>query len=208
MIKSFEKPVRCQCRNISNNKICLKKCRTLYMVEKKLYCNNHCQYYRNVFAAKIQSLWRGFKQRRMMNVIYKRLPEELQIKILYFVKRDTYQKRYINKIRNIIELKLGNIYFDAMHNYHDRKLSYFIINNEKEVLEVSRLYNKYYKILSEEYRFLMIKIMKNLFRIVNSSENLVAMGAPQQGYNKLKNVYVQMEWLIKPNRERSVSSLI
>ena len=34
MIKSFEKPVRCQCRNISNNRICLKKCRTLYMVEK------------------------------------------------------------------------------------------------------------------------------------------------------------------------------
>ena len=55
------------------------------MVEKKLYCNNHCQYYRNVFAAKIQSLWRGFKQRRMINVIYKRLPEELQIKILYFL---------------------------------------------------------------------------------------------------------------------------
>jgi hypothetical protein len=177
------------------------------MVEKKLYCNNHCKYYRNVFVAKIQSLWRGFKQRRMMNVIYKRLPEELQIKILYFVKRDTYQRRYINKIRNIMELKLGNIYFDAMNNYQDRKLSYFIINNEKEVLEISRLYNKYYKILSEEYRFLMIKIMKNLFRIVNCIDREY-MSAPQQGYNKLKNVYVQMEWLIRPNRERSVSSLI
>lgn len=208
MIISLEKPVRCQCRNISNNKICLKKCRTLYMVEKKLYCKNHFYYYRNVFATKIQSLWRGFKQRRMMNVIYKRLPEEIQYKILYFVKRETYQRRYINKIKNIIEFKLGNIYFDAMHNYHDRKLSYFMINNEKEVLELSRLYNKYYKILSEEYRFLMKKIIKNLFRIVYSTENLVAIGAPQQGYNKLKNIYVKMECLIRPNRERSISSLI
>jgi hypothetical protein len=171
------------------------------MVEKKLYCNNHCQYYRNIFALKIQSLWRGFKQRRMMNTIFKRLPEELQIKILYFVKRDTYQRRYISKIRNIIELKLETI-TGKNTNCCARKLSYFIINNEKEVLEVSRLYNKYYKILSEEYRFLMIKIMKNLFRIVNSTENLIVMGVAEEGYNKLKNVYVQMEWLIRPNYER------
>ena len=208
MIKNFKKPVRCQCRNISNNKICLKKCRTLYMVEKKLYCNNHSQYYRNIFAAKIQSLWRGFKQRRMMNVIYKRLPEELQIKILYFVKRDTYQRKYINKIRNIIQFKLEKLYYNAMNNYQDRKLCYYVINNEKEVLEVSRLYNKYYKILSEEYRFLMIRMMKNLLRIVNSSENLIAIGGFHDGYNKLKNIYIQMEWLIRPNRERSLSSLI
>lgn len=206
MIKSFEKPVYYKFKNISNNKICLKNCRTLYRIEKKLYCNNHCQYYRNIFTIKIQSLWRGFKQRRLMNIIYKRLPEDLQIKILYFVKRDTYRRRYINKIRNIIELKLHDIYFvfiylDAINSFHDRKLSYFIINNEKEVLEASRLYNKYYKILSEEYRFFMIKIMKNLFRIVNSTENLIAMGTQEQGYNKLKNVYLQMEWLIRPNRE-------
>ncbi len=202
MIKNFDKSVRCQCKNISNNKICLKKCRILYMVEKKLYCNNHCQYYRNVFVIKIQSLWRGFKQRRMMNVIYKRLPEDLQIKILYFVKRDIYQRRYINKIRNIVELKLGNIYFNAMNNYQDRKLSYFVINNEKELLKVSRLYNKYYKILTEEYKLMIIKIMKNLFRIINSTEDLIIIGAPQESYIKLKNVYVQMECLIKPNHVR------
>ena len=93
MIKNFENPIRCRCRNITNNKICLKKCRTLYYVKDKLYCNNHFQYYMTIYTIKIQSLWRGIKHRKIMNIIYKRLPDDLQYKILYFVKRDTYQKR-------------------------------------------------------------------------------------------------------------------
>ena len=208
MIANFKNSVRCQCKNITNNKICLKKCRILYNIENKLYCNNHCQYYINNYVIKIQSLWRAFKQRKMIIIIYKRLPEDLQIKILYFVKKDTYQRRYITKIRNIIQLKLENIYIGAMINYHDRNLSYFVLNNEKQVLQACYLYDKYYKIINEEYKFSMIKIIKYLFRIINSAENLIIMAGSHQGYNKLKNISLQMELLIRPNRERSISSLI
>ena len=210
MIKKFEKPIRCQCRNIINNNICIKKSRTLYMIEKKLYCNYHCQYYINVFIIKIQCLWRGFKRRRMINVIYKRLPEDLQIKILYFIKRDTYQKRYIKKIKNIIELKIDNFYYDVlirMNNYYDRKLSYYVIDNQTEALKVSYLYNKYYIILHEKYRLMMVRLMKNLFRIINSTEHLINSGAPQQGYNKLKNIYIQMNALIIQNIDTQFKSI-
>ena len=40
------------------------------------------KYYRNLIATKIQSLWRTFKQRKLLNRIYKRLPDDLQYKIL------------------------------------------------------------------------------------------------------------------------------
>ena len=202
MIKKFEKSVRCQCKNITNNKICLNRCKTLYLVENKLYCNIHIQYYMNIFAIKIQSLWRGIKQRRMMEVIYKRLPDELQIKILYFVKRDTYQLKYINTLRSLVEKKIADLYYNALNNYYDRKFIHYIINNEKKVLEITKLFIKYYNILSQEYKYNMMKIIKNLSRIINSLDILINMGQQQNEYNKLKNIYLNIEFLIKPNRER------
>ena len=204
MIKNFEKPVRCQCRNISNNKICLKKCRTLYMVEKKLYCNNHFQYYMNGYTRKIQSLWRGFKQRRMMNVIYKRLPEDLQIKILYFVKRDTYQKRYIEKIKNIVQKRISSIAFRSIYDYKNITNSYILYRSDN-IINVCRLYNKYYKLIDvHPYKQGMIDLVRKLENIVSGMANIRNMDATPDGerQKKLYNTYVIMEWLIRPNCER------
>jgi len=202
MIKYFEKSVRCNCRNITNNKICLKRCKTLYFVENKLYCNNHFQYHMNGYTTKIQSLWRGFKQRRMMNVIYKRLPEELQIKILYFVKRDTYQKRYIKKIKNIVEKKISSIPSGLIYNYDNITNSYILYHSDN-MINVCRLYNKYYKLIDvHSYKRRMIDLIRKLENIVSGMANIRNMDATpdEERQKKLYDTYVIMEWLIRPNR--------
>ena len=198
MIKFNNKPYRCQCINVINNKRCLNRCKTLYLIKEKLYCNMHCQYYRNIFVITIQSLWRGFKIRRLLNNVYKKLPDDLQIKILYFVKRDTYQKRYNNTIRTLVELKIALFYSIIMRAscitlnnsniFDERNFINFMINNEKEVIEITRLFNKYFKILSDKIKNLMLITMKHLFEILNSRKYLNIMSEEGKKYKKLKNI--------------------
>lgn len=203
MIKKFENPVRCKCRNILNKRICLRKCRILYLLENKLYCNNHYQYYMNVYVIKLQSLWRGFKQRRIINIIYKRLPLDLQYKILYFVKRDTYQKRYIKKIKDIVEKRINSIPSNLIYNPRGNIANNYIIYNNDYILHVCRLYNKYYKLIDiHPYKPRMIELVKKLENLVNGMAFIRNLDATpdEEKIKKLYNTYVLLEWLIRPNR--------
>ncbi len=202
MIKNFENPIWCRCRNITNNKICLKKCRTLYYVKDNLYCNNHFQYYMSIYTIKIQSLWRGIKHRKIMNIIYKRLPDDLQYKILYFVKRDTYQKRYIKKIKDAVEKRIISFPSGLIYNYDNIANSYIIYHSDN-LINVCRLYNKYYKIIdARPYKRRMIDLVKKLQHLVSGMAFIRNMDSTPDGESikKIYDTYVLLEWLIRPNR--------
>tara|TARA_Y100001980_G_C14543496_1_gene322252 strand:+ start:333 stop:968 length:636 start_codon:yes stop_codon:yes gene_type:complete len=210
MLVNFDKSVRCQCRNLTNNLICKKKEKTLYKVENKLYCINHYHYYRDKYAIKIQSVYKGYRQRKLINIVYKRLPDDIQRKILYYVKRNTYIKRYINAVKKAVVLRLDNFIRNIENmgirrwNYwdDDRKLGVYILNNENKVIESCYLYNKYYKILDNEYKEPFIYIVKTISNIINGMEFIRNFDETPDGIKlkKLYNLYVKMEWLIRPNR--------
>lgn len=79
------KAQRCQCKNITNNKICLHKSKNLFIINNKKYCTFHMNYYHNKYAITIQSIYRGYKKRKYLNNIYNKLPDDLQNHILYFI---------------------------------------------------------------------------------------------------------------------------
>ena len=124
-----------------------------------------------------------------MNVIYKRLPEELQIKILYFVKREIYERRYVKKIRNILHNKINRLFYKSMNNYKESRLRYYVILNERYILYIYGLYNKYNQIIYEKYKNLLLKIIEIISTLVNHTNNLVSLGIEKNEYNKLKSIY-------------------
>lgn len=198
MLINNNKVLRCQCRNITNKKICRKKGKILYMVENKLYCKNHFHYYRDIYALKIQSVWRGLIQRRMLDKIYKRLPDDLQYKILYYVRRDTYQKRYIKIIKKAVEKRIIAIPIGLISNYNEIANSYIIFHSD-DVINVCRLYNKYHLIInSYPYYINIIGLVRKLKYIVRDMANIRILDDTIDGLKlkKLYDTYITMEWLL------------
>lgn len=171
MLINYNKVLRCECRNITNNKICKRKSNILYIVEKKLYCKNHFHYYRDIYALKIQSIWKGLIQRRMLDKIYKRLPDELQYKILYYIRRDTYQKRYNKRILDAFEKRITSIYKLYFNNRLSNDFIYetIIINNSNKIINICRLFQKYNVLKRiEYYRYEVLNIVRIFGGIINN----------------------------------------
>tara|TARA_X000000368_G_scaffold397903_1_gene367453 strand:- start:2664 stop:3080 length:417 start_codon:yes stop_codon:yes gene_type:complete len=137
-----------------------------------------------------------------MNIIYKRLPDDLQYKILYFVKRDTYQKRYIKKIKDAVEKRIISFPSGLIYNYDNIANSYIIYHSDN-LINVCRLYNKYYKIIdARPYKRRMIDLVKKLQHLVSGMAFIRNMDSTPDGESikKIYDTYVLLEWLIRPNR--------
>ena len=148
------KIIRCQCKNSINGKRCLRRCQMIYHVENKYYCLQHYQIILNKYALMIQKISRGFKHRKLVNKIYKNLPDDIQYKILNFVRQDYYYKRYKNRLNIIIAnrmYKFDIYHFSPLYYYHPLdRLNFcidYIINNLQMITKFGNLYQKYYSIL-------------------------------------------------------------
>lgn len=198
MIINFEKAKRCQCSNISNRYICSNKSKTLYSRGVKLYCLTHYRYYVGIYATRIQSVYRGNRSRRVINTIYTRVPDDLQRIILYHIRRETYDRKYLKVIKNIIEKKISCLEDDMFKSCEltNRDMKDYIIDNEDSVLECCRLYNKYYEILGDNtsHKKLIIKIIRKLGRITH--DWVVRMGNFEIYETKLYKIYDDMNWII------------
>ena len=56
----------------------------IFCLYNKLYCTNHSTLLYNKSIVLIQKIYRGYKKRKCLNNIFKRLPRDLQIHILEF----------------------------------------------------------------------------------------------------------------------------
>jgi hypothetical protein len=196
MILNFNKATRCQCNNVTNRTVCLNKCKTLYAANDKLYCWYHFRYYRDSYATRIQSVYRGNRQRKLLTNIYKRLPDDLQHLVLYYVKKETYEKRYLKTIKNIIEKRLS-LLEDDMFNYCElinRDMKDYLILNNVSVLECCRLYNKYYRVFDNgsTHKKFMIKLVRNLKHMIYIGNDVYE--------TNIYRMYILMEWTIRPSR--------
>lgn len=149
--------MRCQCKNLSNKYVCknpadINVCYLQYRI-----CVFHLKYYYNKYAIIIQKIYIGYKHRKILTNIYKKLPDDIQYKIRYYIRYDLYYKRYLGNLRNVLNKKIltGVNFITKLAN--DELLYNYILNNVYNlnnlhnlyIITIYKLYNKYNPIISE-----------------------------------------------------------
>tara|TARA_Y100000996_G_C22481811_1_gene626515 strand:- start:377 stop:1036 length:660 start_codon:yes stop_codon:yes gene_type:complete len=202
----YNKTKRCQCKNSINNLVCLNKNKTLYLYNNKLYCKFHYYYYKNIQykVLIIQKIFRGYRHRCIINKIYNKLPDDIQYKILYFIRREIYRLRYLKKIRNIVKNKILDTIKDiTVSRCNNITLGDYILINSDKIIYICKLVNKYNILIDLDLKYPMYDIVKTIENIVSGTEyaNNMYYSADENLIKKLYNIYIESSWLIKkPSR--------
>ena len=155
----------CVYTNNSNCKLLCKR-KFKFIINNKKYCGQHLSLFYKKEILKIQSIYRGYKSRKLINNIYLRLPCDLQRKIIFKVREnflikkhhyDVISKTIYNKF-NLINIfpNLENIYNmlldDHFMNYSTTISNFYnkIIVELEYITNIYLLYTKYYDILNKE----------------------------------------------------------
>lgn len=184
MYIEFNLPKRCQCKN-KNNRVCSKKQKKLYIYKNKHICSFHYIYNNNNDAILIQSYYRGYKQRKLLKNIYKKLPDDIQYKIINLVREEYNYKKYLKNIEKVLIKKMEDFSSNIFNAYDNDKFipfSYFeyVLKNRNFIENIYRCYSKYSKILSKSF----IKHSHNL------SDNLILMNYKLVEYKyRIYNAY-------------------
>ena len=107
------------------------------------------------YTTKIQSLWKSYKVRKILKNIYIKLPEEIQKKIIFFIRENFLIKKYHhNVIEKIIYKKTDNYMNELFMNKYEPIISSGNIYNQNLILNriniLLGLYNKYFSILKNK----------------------------------------------------------
>ena len=140
------------------------------LLNNKRFCKFHYKYYYNYYITTIQKYYRAYRQRRLVKNIYKKLPNDLQRHIIYFIRQDYYYQKYKNILRKIVEpiintfiIKTASIWYD--NNVLDHEFNNYISDNINYFMYVYNLYEKYNKILTNVVHYNMTNHFKNILKI-------------------------------------------
>ena len=201
---------RCQCRNITNNKICLHKSKNLFIINNKRYCNFHMNYYMYKYATKIQSLYRGYKKRKYLNNIYIKLPDDIQNHILYFITKDFYIEKLNNKLDLLVTNKINNYIVDFNNKLNiDKNVPFsllnYLVHNEKNILHIYKLFIKYKSILS--YKVILhnnlINNLEKMHTLLNIYEKIVFNAYSNHIFELTNVLYYRLDFIMNPNTSLS-----
>ena len=165
-------------------------------------------YYEVIF---IQSLYRGNKSRNIIKY-FRKLPDDIYSKILFYIRQDHYYKRYKNTLSNIIINKFDTF---IINNYKDNE--FFLYNlSEKldsalynlvclpdikdkfdDILYLFHLLNKYKLIIRDNNKFhskTYCYIMYNTFRNINY--NSINNSNPMSIHKIFRVLYIIIENII------------
>jgi hypothetical protein len=105
------------------------------------------------YAIIIQKYYRAYKNKKILNNIYLKLPDDLQRKIVFHIREEYYYNKYKKSIINIIDnrLKVSRIDIQDQFSYN-RLLKYLIKQeNKKNLITNINLYKKYKKLFNFTY---------------------------------------------------------
>tara|TARA_B110001450_G_scaffold35705_1_gene31374 strand:+ start:824 stop:1504 length:681 start_codon:yes stop_codon:yes gene_type:complete len=178
---TFDKPKRCQCKNV-NGKTCKNKHKTLYKYNNKYFCwfhnNLHNILLINYFikyAIIIQAYYMGYKQRKIINNIYAKLPYDLQRKIVFHIRENYYHNKYLKTIESIMINKLKKFNYNIYIAYEGDNLQSFkyfeyVVKNRDYIIHIYKLYSKYSRLLSKNFiknsHYVIDNLMLMNFKIV------------------------------------------
>ena len=170
---------RCQFINITNQKRCKNKFRLTSSntilhkdnINSRYLCLGHMNYTsllqkHNCYAKIIQRIYRGYRARKALNNIYKKLPDDIQSYIVHkYFREDFYNKKFIRNLSLVINekiyKKLASL-SDQITSNRDHFLE-FVLKNEDIFINVCYLINKYYSLVKFDYIYMM-KITLQDFR--------------------------------------------
>ena len=198
-IKSIIKSKRCKCRNITNNNICKNRIKFPYYIDNKICCLFHYKYYRECYVITIQSYYRGYRKRKIINYLYKKLPDDIQRKIIVNMRRDFYYKKYVNTIRKIVCKKIYTsslpVFIEYLKNLDTREPSiinntiFYLSNNHQTIINDYKLYIKYYSITKNNISYFMSNFYKHL--------NWACYQLKYSNYQNLFNIVCELKYSIE-----------
>lgn len=201
------KIIRCQCKNLINGKRCLRRSQMKYHFENKYYCLQHYQIISNKYALMIQKIFRGFKHRKLVNKIYKNLPDDIQYKILNFVRQDYYYKKYKNRLNIIIANRIYK--FELCHfqsPYYIGQVEYkvnfcidYIVNNLQMIKKLAYFYEKYYSILDIYIKKDFKEIVREISVKVNQYEFIINNASMSHKFDIVYNLFFKLDVLVNPS---------
>jgi len=137
----------------------------LFNCNKVNYCSNHSKLLFNHFVIRIQKIYRGYRRRKYLTIIYNRLPHDLQVYILNMncqkmdsnnEKINSFILKKTRKIKNLAVIEDNEITLDELTNIINvlNKYYYFLeirwanyylyyFNNIKTIL-LALIYKKTY----------------------------------------------------------------
>ena len=206
------KVLRCQCKNITNEKICLNKSKKLFIVNNKKYCMFHMKYYYHSYAIIIQSIYRGYKKRKYLNNIYNKLSYDLQNHILYFIRKDFYIEKLNNKLDLIINNKINNFIIDFNNKLnidlpplYAFSLLTYLYNNQKKIIYIYNLFVKYKYILTNKL-FIHNQLHKNkdnIAYLLNQYKSQIHNAYINYIYEMVYVLYYRLDIILNPNTRLS-----
>jgi len=102
----FQMSKRCSAIAVTTNRVCLKK--FSFIIQDKRCCHIHAKILFNKYALTIQKYWKGYKSRKMITNVYNKLPDELQRKIIFYVRENhLIKKHHHDIIHNILKTNLN-----------------------------------------------------------------------------------------------------
>ena len=166
---------KCSCNVLDTDTRRFRKCKKNY---NKIhhngvkYCTLHYNYYIAPYAIKIQTVFRGYKQRKLVNKI-KELPDEIRRRILFYTRQDLFYKKYLDNLSNVIINRINRFItsaFSTKEKYLNIKSAIMqgtgtdidIIVNE--IYHIFYLLHKYRPIINTNDRYTEKKYKDLLFR--------------------------------------------
>lgn len=112
----------------------------------------------------IQKTWRGYKSRKIINNIYRKLPCDIQLKIKHIVSNQYYINKYNNSVIKIIYKRLDRLIdtisridiFDFNHMY----------DSYVNIINTIILYVKYINHIDEDKRFTINSLIMYFYDIL------------------------------------------
>tara|TARA_Y100000389_G_C17412332_1_gene491679 strand:+ start:758 stop:1513 length:756 start_codon:yes stop_codon:yes gene_type:complete len=236
---------RCECINYINGKRCKNKIRLYDKNKFRLYDNNkildsnsknnnnrkyYCLMHFNMVntskfyqdnAINIQKYYKGYKCRKTLNNIYRKLPCDIQRFIVdKYLRKDYFIKKFnncvskiinnkisqkINILEPLLQVNIANNVITGLLEYSEYNFINYIYNNDKEFIYIYNLYNKYrsgikgnialkLKQILSEYRYLIREIHRDLM----NTTMYVINNDSFEYYVKLKNIYYTCDAYLYP----------
>ena len=126
------------------------------IINNKKYCWCHSKLVYNNFIIKIQKIYKGYIKRKKLKNLYKNLPEDIQKKIINYIRQDYYTFKYNNSVIKILKNKIYIIDHLLETTIHLIRNTDLFIDFDNEFLLINKLITIYEFILKN------FNIIKNL----------------------------------------------
>ncbi len=140
---------RCSCIATTTNRKC--KLSYKFIIQDKKYCFIHANMLFSKSAIIIQKCFEGFRVRKKLKNIFIPLPDDIQLKIIWYIRETHYLKQYHHKpIQKILDNRFKAIAHNPCFTRYSFASASAVILYYKELINVYYLYIKYMLIASEE----------------------------------------------------------